>query len=64
MLILPEVVLTKKALLVPAIFSDPLFSGFLKNNLQLLNLPQMLGMYLLLPNPMNCAHHERLWSDL
>jgi hypothetical protein len=40
MLILLEVVLTKRALLVPAIFSDPLlFAGLLGNNLQLLNPP-------------------------
>jgi hypothetical protein len=40
MLILLEVVLTERALLVPAIFSDPLlFAGLLENNLQLLNPP-------------------------
>jgi hypothetical protein len=34
MMILLEVVLTKRALLVPAIFSDPLlFVGLLRNNL-------------------------------
>jgi hypothetical protein len=45
MLILLEVVLTKRALLIPAIFSDPLlFAGLLRNNLQLLNPPQRLSM--------------------
>jgi hypothetical protein len=45
MLILLEVVLTKIALLVPVIFSDPLlFADLLRNNLQLLNPPQMLSM--------------------
>jgi hypothetical protein len=40
MLILLEVVLTKRALLIPAIFSDPLlFTGLLGNNIQLLNPP-------------------------
>jgi hypothetical protein len=40
MLILLEVVLTERALLVPAIFLNPLlFSGLLRNNLQLLNPP-------------------------
>jgi hypothetical protein len=40
MLILLEVVLTKRALLIPAIFSDPLlFIGLLGNNIQLLNPP-------------------------
>jgi hypothetical protein len=43
--ILLEAVLTKRALLVPVIFSDPLlFAGLLKNNFQLLNLPQRLSM--------------------
>jgi hypothetical protein len=36
------------------------FAGLLKNNLQLPSPPQRLSMYLLLPNPMDCAHHERL----
>jgi hypothetical protein len=45
MLILLEVVLTKRALLVPAIFSGPLlFAGLLRNNRQLLNPPQRLSM--------------------
>jgi hypothetical protein len=45
MLILLEGVLTKRALRVPAIFSDPLLSaGLLGNNLQLLNPPQRLSM--------------------
>jgi hypothetical protein len=45
MLILLEVVLTERALLVLAIFSDPLlFAGLLGNNLQLLNSPQRLSM--------------------
>jgi hypothetical protein len=45
MLILLEMVLTKRALLVPAIFLDPLlFAGLPKNNLQLLNPPQSLHM--------------------
>jgi hypothetical protein len=49
MSILLKVVLTKRAILVPAIFSDPLlFAGLLKNNLQLLNPPQRLSMQLLL----------------
>jgi hypothetical protein len=40
MLILLDVVLTKRALLVPAIFSDPLlFATLLRNNLLLLNPP-------------------------
>jgi hypothetical protein len=26
--------------------------------------PQRLSMYLLLPNLVDCAHHERLWSDV
>jgi hypothetical protein len=53
-LILLVVRLTERALLVLAIFLD------LKNDLQLPNPPQRLSMYLLLPNPMDCAHHERL----
>jgi hypothetical protein len=45
MLILLEVVLTERALLVPAIFLNPLlFSGLLRNNLQLLNPPQRLSI--------------------
>jgi hypothetical protein len=65
MLIFLEVVLIERELLVPAIFSNPLlFAGLLRNNLQLLNPPQRLSMWLLLPNPMDCAYHERLWSDL
>jgi hypothetical protein len=40
MVILLKVVLTKRALLVPVIFSDPLlFADLLRNNFQLLNPP-------------------------
>jgi TRAP-type mannitol/chloroaromatic compound transport system permease large subunit len=49
MLILWVVELTEIALLVHAIFLDLfLFASLLKNNLQLLNPPQMLSMLLLL----------------
>jgi hypothetical protein len=52
MLILLEVVLTKRALLILIIFSYPLlFAGLFRNNLQLLNPPRRLGMQLLLSNP-------------
>jgi hypothetical protein len=45
MLILLEMILIKRALRVPAIFSDPLlFVGHLENNLQLINPPQRLSM--------------------
>jgi hypothetical protein len=45
MLILLEVVLTERALLIPAIFLDALlFVSLLRNNLQLLNPPQRLSM--------------------
>jgi hypothetical protein len=64
MLILWVVGLNERALLVHVIFLDfLLFASLLKNNLQLLNPPQRLSMLLLLPDPMDCAHHEKLWSD-
>jgi hypothetical protein len=65
MLILRVVGLTEKALLIHVIFSYLLlFTGLLENNLQLLNPLQRLSMELLLLEPMDYAHHERLWSDL
>jgi hypothetical protein len=41
-----------------------LFTGLLKNNVQLPNPPHRVSMQLLLPNPLDCAHHERLWSEV
>jgi hypothetical protein len=65
MLILRVVGLIEKTLLVHVVFLDLLFFASLpKNNILLLKPPQRLSMQLLLPNPMDCAHHERLWSDL
>jgi hypothetical protein len=53
--------LIKRAILLFAIFSYLLlFACLLEKNLLLLNPPQRLSMKLLLPDPVDCAHHERL----
>jgi hypothetical protein len=65
MLILRGVGLTERAHMIFAIFSDLfLYVGQLVNNLLLHSPPQRPSMYLLLPDTLDNANHERLWSDL